>query len=555
MATRDMIVRLSAQTGAFDAAMKKSSSSVSGFGAKLGGIGKLVGGAFAVGAVVSFGKRIFETADATAKLARDLDATLQQTSALEMATYKAGMETGRLGMMMSRLQQTMARPQGRAGDALKSLGIDQVKMQGKDAYEMLQMIGEKMQSMSNTAKKGVAIDLFGTRGGRMTQVLAGLKDADERMERIYERIGLVGRGAEDIESLNDAFAEMKHTFNLIGTSIANDLAPALEGLAVVSEEAALKGAGWLDNYMRIMAIASRDAHKEGKGMLGAAWEGVKAIPKATFNWGQGAQEVIAEDRAREAKQREKVKKKVDAAKEKKIAKEQEEMRIEAISKEVNPYLAKLETPTERIIGQMELFAEAMQEGLITGEEYYKLMGKAQEDLDKNNESLQEAISLAKEYKDEQAELEKKLETVKAYKDQGLIDEGTYTRAAESIKTALEDLDPALKAAKEEKERHAKYLEDQAAEEQKKQEQWIEDRAKNEEWAQEQLEDLWAEHADRMSEAMDGTASQAGSLSEIIGKQAQTQDTIDERNHEELKRMNDTMREIADRLLYYTPVLG
>lgn len=100
--TRELVVKLTADTGQFAKAMQAQTASINKFAsmAKTAGIAML--GFIGVQQVGAFAKEVMEATGAAADLARDIGASVEQVDALTWAAKLAGLELSNLHGMMTK---------------------------------------------------------------------------------------------------------------------------------------------------------------------------------------------------------------------------------------------------------------------------------------------------------------------------------------------------------------------------------------------------------------------------------------------------------------------
>lgn len=227
---------------------------------QLRAVGGMIGGAFAVGAVIGFGKRVLQAADGLADLRAITGATAEQIQALQVATLEYGGTSEGVATALLRLQ----RSQGEAIngnktylDSFRRLNIAQADLERMGTGDLLEQIArayaESNQSASAFADTNV---LLGRAGKDLAEVL-----------RVV--------GEEGLQTLID---KGKEAGTVLSDELISQLAATNNELELMQRQIEVGGSKALASTAQFFSAYSagwkmiRDAIKGGPGAVDAALE-------------------------------------------------------------------------------------------------------------------------------------------------------------------------------------------------------------------------------------------------------------------------------------------
>ena len=235
MVVRELLTVLGFQTDekavkSYDGAMKDLGKSIA-----------VVTGAAAAAGAALFGFMRAETAsaDASAKLGRQLGLTATQIESLQFAEGQTGADgfTASLGNLQSRLAEA-ARGTGRARAALEAYGIQALDANGRarSLTDVLPDIADSMQTMSEGEQADLARQL-----GLSPQSLLLLREGAHGLERLtsqYKELdgGIDQADAEAAELFNDTMSELGVVISSIRRTVAVEFLPVAQQLVETIKE-------------------------------------------------------------------------------------------------------------------------------------------------------------------------------------------------------------------------------------------------------------------------------------------------------------------------------
>ena len=235
MVVRELLTVLGFQTDekavkSYDGAMKDLGKSIA----------VVTGAAAAAGATLfGFIKAETASADASAKLGRQLGLTATQIEALQFAEGQTGADgfTASLGNLQSRLAEA-TRGTGRARTALEAYGIQALDADGKarSLTDVLPDIADSMQTMAEGEQADLARQL-----GLSPQSLLLLREGASGLERLTNQYKELGGGidqadAESAELFNDTMAELGVVISSIRRTVAIEFLPVAQQLVETIKE-------------------------------------------------------------------------------------------------------------------------------------------------------------------------------------------------------------------------------------------------------------------------------------------------------------------------------
>ena len=251
MATKvaDVAVRVGADIGPLQSGMRKGSRSVDDFGRRAAQTAKRVAAitaAVTAAAAVIGGKMVKDTlsaVDAQAKLARQLDGTIDGLRSVQIAGKDAGIEAGVLNGAMERLTTRLGEAEkgtGQAAKALKELGLDAKALSEMDVDDRMAAIADRMNEMGlSAAQAGNYLRDLGVRNGEMINLMRQGGDAIRNARTELQQFGLSisELDAAKIERANDAMERIGWASESVRQAFTVELAPVIESVANTLSEA------------------------------------------------------------------------------------------------------------------------------------------------------------------------------------------------------------------------------------------------------------------------------------------------------------------------------
>jgi hypothetical protein len=200
------------QIEAYEKEMDKAQKKVSGFSSGMKKMGGMLAGAFAVGALVSYGKHVANAADAQNKLARRLGITKNDVDALELSFTKGGQSLEgsekALDIFNRRLGELESGSKG-AADMFERAGLAARDFVGLGYVDRLINVKKSLDGMTTSARAFASQELFGRGGAKIYEGLSALEDTQAMIKDINNDLGLTGDQVKGIEEMNDAYTELK----------------------------------------------------------------------------------------------------------------------------------------------------------------------------------------------------------------------------------------------------------------------------------------------------------------------------------------------------------
>jgi hypothetical protein len=235
----ELVVNLTARTGAFNRGLDSAGRKTGRFGSKLRSVtptiakfGAAIAGFIAVRRLAGWFREGIEQIDRMAKVSRKLGTTVEQLNALHFAGKKAGIGVNTIDMALQRMTRRVAEAAigtGEAKAAIAELGLDPAKLSAAGPYESLLKIGDALKQIESPAQRvRLAFKLFDSEGVEMVNILsegsAGLEEAKRKMDALA---GSTSLGAKNVEALTDKLTEFGSVLTEGGR---NRLIEALAGL-------------------------------------------------------------------------------------------------------------------------------------------------------------------------------------------------------------------------------------------------------------------------------------------------------------------------------------
>jgi len=308
-----LVVNLGLASASFSSGLKSAQSSLSkfqsgitSFATSTTGILTGVAGAFGVAIGANAMKTLIggqmEAIDQVAKLSDRLGITTEALVGLQHGADLAGVSaeqlTGGLEKMLNAIG-TAADEGGATAKAFEEMGLSARTLSGMDSGEAFTQIAESLKNITNPAERArLAMDVFGKSGQALLPLMMSGADGLKAAQQEAERLGLTFSrvDAAKVEAANDALTRMSAVFTGVGRTLAIELAPFIDALAVKFTDAAQSGEGMGAKVVNafewiLTGIAKAADYLE---LLKAGFYGLKATVAGVFYFAMTATQQWAE---------------------------------------------------------------------------------------------------------------------------------------------------------------------------------------------------------------------------------------------------------------------
>lgn len=242
---------LSASTAAFSKGLNTARGQLNNFMSQVTSVkGALTGFAAAVGvgtavrAVQQLVSTQMEAIDVTAKVADRLNVTTESLIGLRHAADLAGSSSEGLDDALDKMVKSFGSGNKSVAATVSVLGLQLDKLKNKSPDQAFIDIAEAISKIEDPAKRAkTATDIFGRSGQKLLNTLmlgrGGLEAATEDARKLglsFSRLD-----AAKVEAANDAVSRLKAVLVGVGSQIAINIAPGIEGLANHFTDAATAG--------------------------------------------------------------------------------------------------------------------------------------------------------------------------------------------------------------------------------------------------------------------------------------------------------------------------
>ncbi len=258
----------------FKAAAKDATGHASTFSKSISGIGGMLATAFSVGAVVSFGKKLLQTADEMGKIASATNLTMAQVTAMKTLAGESSLEFSDMATALGKVRDAQGQAVSLAKpmiEALKTLNINVEDFVGAGTDEALAMVGRAFVAAGGSAESYSAVkDIIGKNSKDMLEALKAL-DA-EGLGPLAQRTREAAKGFEDLAA---ADATIDKFFNGVTLKSAkalnsvNEFWNALQQPATKGDQTAdaMGMPKWMTGLFQIGRAAGDVAGRSGPGIL------------------------------------------------------------------------------------------------------------------------------------------------------------------------------------------------------------------------------------------------------------------------------------------------
>lgn len=281
-----LVARITAETSGLQQGARRGASSLQNFGKqaratanRVGAIG-VAGAAAGAALVANLTRRGLEAVDAQAKLARQLDGTIDGLRGLQLAGEDAGVSSSTLNKAVENLNARLGeaeRGTGTAAGALERLGLNAEDLSAMDVDERMATIADRMQDMGlSGAQAADELRQLGIRNGEMVNLLRQGGDAirDATTEIQAMGLSLSDVDAAKVEQANDAMSRIGMITEGLQQQFAVKFAPILQGIAELITENAKEFGGLGSIAERVVEFLI-----SGAGFAADAFRGLQVVAK------------------------------------------------------------------------------------------------------------------------------------------------------------------------------------------------------------------------------------------------------------------------------------
>jgi len=264
-------IKLAAQTGSFEAGMKKVNGLLGGLTTSLNVVKGIAVG-FLAWKATGFIRQEMAAIDATAKLADRLGMGTEALVGLQHAGNLAGVSVEGMATSMEKMGKNLAdvgRPTMEVTDALKKMGLSFADMAAKSPDEKLNAIADGLNDVAGAGERSkIALTIFGKSGAGMVNVLADGSAGLAKMRAEADALGLTFDriDAFKVEQANDALSRVGALFSGGFRTAAIEIAPIIEAISTRFIAAASNAGGMGKIVMSVL-----DTIQGAVGVLGDSW--------------------------------------------------------------------------------------------------------------------------------------------------------------------------------------------------------------------------------------------------------------------------------------------
>jgi hypothetical protein len=241
--------------------LEKGDGLVDQFKDTLLGFGKAVVAAFAVDAVIDFGKELIDQADELREAAIALGTVPQELQKLEFAAGTAGVEVGALRATLQKFNRTAAQVAEGKGpsEAFKRLGIEVKNQDGtiKGSAQLFEEVGAAIAQIENPIERaGLAQEAFGRSYAKLLPLFAEGPEGLAKLKQEAVELGMVFddaflTGADDF---NDNITKLKGGLQGLMLQVLGPLLPDLVSISQSMVRATKAGLAWLKGTRLLQAV-------------------------------------------------------------------------------------------------------------------------------------------------------------------------------------------------------------------------------------------------------------------------------------------------------------
>jgi hypothetical protein len=240
---------------------------------KLAGFGKIVAGAFAIGAVANFTSALFAEADALAKQAGALGVSTEELQGWQHAAKLSGSSAEEFTAALTKFTRNVdmaAKGTGPAAEAFKKLGIDikSATEGGAAPIDLLDSVADSLAGIQDPAKRTSAVmDLFGKSGARLLPLFDQGAEGIAKLRAEVKELGANFDEAflENAQAFNDNVDRMKLGLKGLAIQAIGPLLPDLVRMTQQIVATTKTFVGWIRQSEIVRALILGIS---GKGLVG-----------------------------------------------------------------------------------------------------------------------------------------------------------------------------------------------------------------------------------------------------------------------------------------------
>ncbi len=244
--------------------LRAAERKIKAFGAGVRNLGlKMAGmGAAVLAPMIGAAKAFSAMGDQVAKMAKRTGLSVETLSELRFVASQTGTEFESLENGFRRMQRSVydaGRGLSTAVDALADLGLSFEDLDGLSPEKQFKLLADRIGQIEDpTTKAAVAMSLFGRTGTNLLPMFAAGSKGIEELQAQARQLGLTmsSEDARAAEEFTDALDALWKVVKMGVFRVGAALAPALQQLATVFTQIAIKTSAWIDaNRGVIVTIA------------------------------------------------------------------------------------------------------------------------------------------------------------------------------------------------------------------------------------------------------------------------------------------------------------
>ncbi len=234
--------------------LRAAERKIKAFGAGVRNLGlKMAGmGAAVLAPMIGAAKAFSAMGDQVAKMAKRTGLSVETLSELRFVASQTGTEFESLENGFRRMQRSVydaGRGLSTAVDALADLGLSFEDLDGLSPEKQFKLLADRIGQIEDpTTKAAVAMSLFGRTGTNLLPMFAAGSKGIEELQAQARQLGLTmsSEDARAAEEFTDALDALWKVVKMGVFRVGAALAPALQQLATVFTQIAIKTSAWID---------------------------------------------------------------------------------------------------------------------------------------------------------------------------------------------------------------------------------------------------------------------------------------------------------------------
>ena len=206
---------------------------------KVGGLLGSFGAALSVAALVGFTKKTIDTADAIAKMSRNLGLSSEEFQKLSFAAKRGGADQDAMVNSMRKMVSMIEDAKDGLSTsviAFDKLGISMDEMNGKSTFEQFKIIADALSQVEDKSQRAaIAQDFFGRGGVKMIEVAGSYKALGQELENMGSI--MTDDNLKAAEDFKDSIENLTTSIQsgLINSGLIKWLADVAEGMNGISK--------------------------------------------------------------------------------------------------------------------------------------------------------------------------------------------------------------------------------------------------------------------------------------------------------------------------------